>query len=117
MTARSSSLASQFQHLLGAVRHPLIAVDREGVVTDCNEVAAACLGAPSASVRGTPLWESVHPEDVTALRNTVAQVFDTRNPGHVRFRVQDQSGRWRTLDAVMQMIGTESNVASVSALD
>lgn len=117
MAAKSPSMASQFHHFLGAVRHPLIAVDRAGVITDCNDIAADCLGAAAASVRETPLWEFVHPEDVTVLRNTVAQVFDTRGPGHVRFRVQDQSGRWRTLDAVMQMIGTESNVASVSALD
>ena len=110
-------MSSQFHQLLGAVRHPLIAIDREGVVTDCNDVAASFLGAPAASLPGTPLWESVHPDDVTVLRNTVAHVFETRDPGHVRFRVQDQIGRWRTLDAVMQIIGTEANVASVSALD
>jgi PAS domain-containing protein len=54
-------MASQFHHLLGAVRHPLIAVDRAGVITDCNDVAADCLGAAAASVRETPLWEFVHP--------------------------------------------------------
>jgi PAS domain S-box-containing protein len=110
-------MASQFQHFLGAVRHPLIAVDRQGFVTDCNAVAAEIMGATGDAIPGTPLWESVHPDDVTDVRSAVAHVFDTRDARHLKFRVQDRSGRWRTLDAVMQVIGADANAASVSALE
>lgn len=110
-------MPSQFQHFLGAVRHPFIAVDRQGVVTDCNAVAAETMGATADAIPGTPLWELVHPDDVTDVRDAIAHVFDTQDARHLKFRVQDRSARWRTLDAVMQLIGADANAVSVSALD
>ncbi len=105
-------MPTRFQHFFGAARHPLLGVDRLGLITESNEPAAEYFGAPGA----TRIWECVHPEDVADLRERLTQVFESSQGQTLRFRVQDRDGRWRTLDAVIQLIGTHS-VASLSALD
>ena len=110
-------MPSRFQHFFGAARHPLISIDRHGLVAECNEAAAEYFDSPADTHPSIPVWECVHPEDVAALREGIAHVFETLRAVNLRFRVQDRTGRWRTLDAVMQLIGTDTTLVSVSAID
>jgi two-component system cell cycle sensor histidine kinase/response regulator CckA len=101
LTPSPGADAILFQALVDHSTDGLVVVDAAGVVSFASRSLARVLGYTPEERVGRSGFEMLHPEDVLAARQTLAECLGTRGtPVHAELRVQHKDGSWRLVDAV-----------------
>ena len=75
---------------------------------------ATVLGWPLGRLAGTDLYELVHPEDVSSLRDQVRAAVDSDHPaGSAEVRLRHADGTWRDTEIRVQSLLDNPSVAGV----
>jgi PAS domain S-box-containing protein len=89
-------------------------VNHTGLITYQSPSVATVLGYPPGKLAGTDLYELVHPDDVSSLRDQVRAAVDSDHPvGSVEIRLRHADGTWRDTEIRVQSLLHNPSVAGV----
>ena len=110
--AALAATEQRFRSLIEHAEDPVAILDHHGLIRYASPAYQRTLGSPSASLVGTNVFETVHPEDASVLRDAISDLL-TRSgeTTPIVLRCRRADGQWRTL------AGTGKNLLGDPTID
>jgi PAS domain S-box-containing protein len=114
LEAQLRSRTDVFETLVEHISDVVTVMDREGIVQFTNSSAQTVFGYDPSELKGTPIWDRVHPEDHDVLQEALEAAYTTpEDRPTVEFRHKHADGSWRLLEARGQRLPDSVELGAV----